>query len=619
MNTTSMIELSRPTYKINKPIRLIELFAGVGSQAMALRNIGAEFEHHKVVEFDKYAIASYNAIHGTDFKTTDITETKGNDLEIIDTDAYCYIVTYSFPCQDLSMAGAMKGMSKDSGTRSGLLWEVERLLNEVDELPQVLLMENVPQVISKKNVKDFHQWQRFLENKGYSNYVNTLNAKNYGVAQNRNRTFMVSILGEWNYKFPGPIPLEKTIKDYLEPEVDEKYYIDNERTNILLNNLKDKEMLSGGINVSKQGKVFDGSTEVASCLLARDYKGLGNQSMTAVAEPKICQKVGDRGTSNYSAKDISNTIPANPMSDRGQLLLEPMIVASRGRNPNNPSDRNKGAEMEQRLEPNSQGICNTLTTVQKDNLVLEKSTNEIQMLEVEQLVRVRKYEVDIEGLITCLREHKEKSKLTNKQISKNLNKPITLVEHWFRRDSSFAIPDEGVWYDLKELLNIKTDKFDKSIMEFEEKEGLYEKGNRYYYEKGIAPTLTTSTNEKIITGNNELQLFTNLSGGKWDKIHESARRVYNEEGIAPTIPTCGGGNIEPKVQTNYRIRKLTPKECWRLMGFTDEDYWKARTALEERFYNGKDKSSSQMYKMAGNSIVVDVLEEIFKNLFKTES
>lgn len=116
-------------YKITKPIRLIELFAGVGSQAMALKRLGANFEHYRVVEFEKCAIKSYNAIHGTDFEPMDITKIIGSDLGISDTDKYCYIMTYSFPCQDLSVAGKQKGMTKGSGTRSGLLWEVERLLN----------------------------------------------------------------------------------------------------------------------------------------------------------------------------------------------------------------------------------------------------------------------------------------------------------------------------------------------------------------------------------------------------------------------------------------------------------------------------------------------------------
>ena len=149
----SIFDFTHDVFKIDKPIRLIELFAGVGSQAMAMRDLGADFEHHRVVEFDKYAIASYNAIHGTDFPAMDITKVSGADLGIVDTDKWCYIMTYSFPCQDLSVAGLGKGMSKGSGTRSGLLWEVERLLNEVENLPQVLLMENVPQVHGKKNME----------------------------------------------------------------------------------------------------------------------------------------------------------------------------------------------------------------------------------------------------------------------------------------------------------------------------------------------------------------------------------------------------------------------------------------------------------------------------------
>lgn len=192
----------KPTYQITKPIRLIELFAGIGAQAKALENLGVDFEHYRICEFDKYAVKSYNAIHGTDFVTSDITRIGGVDLGIVDTDKYCYIMTYSFPCQDLSICGKQKGMSKGGNTRSGLLWEVERLLNEVDNLPDILVMENVIQVHSEKNRADFNKWISFLENKGYSNYYADLNAKNYGVAQNRNRCFMVSILGDYNYEFP---------------------------------------------------------------------------------------------------------------------------------------------------------------------------------------------------------------------------------------------------------------------------------------------------------------------------------------------------------------------------------------------------------------------------------
>ena len=300
MDNMTIFDMLYPTFKIDKPIRLIELFAGVGSQAMALRDLGADFEHYRVVELDKYAIASYNAIHGTDFQTMDITQVFGDDLAITDTNKYCYIMTYSFPCQDLSVAGKKQGMSKGSGTRSGLLWEVERLLGEVKELPQVLLMENVPQVISDANIADFHKWQDFLTEKGYTNYVEILNAKNFGVAQNRERCFMVSLLGQWNYKFPQPIPLTKTMADYLEDEVDEKYYINSDKANKLIQQL----MESGQLQKTQ---------EISYCLDANYWKGTTVEDFTNKHRRQlVCT---DLSINNPKVTDISNCITAR--QDRG--------------------------------------------------------------------------------------------------------------------------------------------------------------------------------------------------------------------------------------------------------------------------------------------------------------
>ena len=275
-------ENQKQELQINKPIRLIELFAGIGSQAMALRDLGVKFEHYRVVEFDKYAIKSYNAIHGTNFPTTDITNIHGDDLGIVDTDSYYYLLTYSFPCQDLSLAGKQAGMTKGSGTRSGLLWEVERLLNETENLPQILLMENVPQVHNKKNMADFHKWIEFLENKGYSNFWQDLNAKNYGVVQNRNRCFMVSILGDYIFEFPNPIELNKTMKDYLEDVVEEKYYIKNEKAQKLIQQLIGNGTLENKILTDRV--VVDGTIKnprerkIANCIKARYDSGISNQS-----------------------------------------------------------------------------------------------------------------------------------------------------------------------------------------------------------------------------------------------------------------------------------------------------------------------------------------------------
>ena len=213
----------------SKPIRLIELFAGIGSQAKALSNLGLTYEHWRVCEFDEHAVRSYNAVHGTNFAPSDITKTSAADLGITDTSMFTYLLTYSFPCQDLSPSGKGSGMGRGSGTRSGLLWEVERLLNECGELPQVLLMENVPQVHGQKNIAHFDEWIAFLESKGYSNYWKDLNAKDFSIPQNRVRCYMVSILGDHKYDFPVPKTLTKTLGDLLDKDVGTRYYLTDER------------------------------------------------------------------------------------------------------------------------------------------------------------------------------------------------------------------------------------------------------------------------------------------------------------------------------------------------------------------------------------------------------
>ena len=258
--------------EITKPIRLIELFGGIGSQAMALRDIGANFEHYKLIEFDKYAVASYNAIHGTNHTTHDIRDIHGKDLEITETDKYCYLMTYSFPCTDLSVAGKMAGMSKaewqeGKATRSGLLWEVERILKELpkDQLPQVLLMENVPQVHAEKNEADFNSWLDFLNSKGYINFYDDLNAKDYGIPQNRDRCFCVSLLTDefMEYDFPDKVKLEQVMSDYLEEEVDEKYYINTEKAKQLISDLIADGTLPTEQNRTEQNRTEQNSVPIA--------------------------------------------------------------------------------------------------------------------------------------------------------------------------------------------------------------------------------------------------------------------------------------------------------------------------------------------------------------------
>lgn len=488
-----LFDFTREPISITKPIRLIELFAGYGSQAMALKRIGAKFEHYRVVEFDKYAIASYNTVHGTDFPTMDITKVHAEDLNICDTNAFTYLLTYSFPCTDLSVAGKQAGMSKGSGTRSGLLWEVERILTEIrnsnGELPQILFMENVPQVHGKKNINDFEKWLGFLESLGYTNYWQDLNAKNYGVAQNRNRCFMFSFLGEYNYHFPQPIPLKKKLKDYLEDNVDEKYYINNEKADKLIKQLIDNGTLPqhnldrvievmADVNVigSLESK-FESTNriyDVWGCSPTLSTMQGGNQ------EPKILEakQLGfmDNGTGKHQSNTVydENALCPNITTVEGggtqQIkVCESQIVAMRGRNPDNPSDRTAGSLTEQRLEVNMQDLSNCLTSVQKDNLLLENNIQKVG------------------------------------QISSNGSQCGTVIS-----------------------------------------------------DNGISANLVAGTH----------------------------------------------GYVNSHIATQYRIRKLTPRECGRLMGVSDEDIDKMAAV----------NSNTQLYKQFGNSIVVDVMCAMFKNL-----
>ena len=213
-------------YKINKPIRLLEFFGGIGSQSTALERLGADFTSYKLIEIDKYCVRTYNILHKTNFSVCDIKNIHSEDLEILDQDEYTYIFTYSFPCQDISNAGSNEGFSKGSNTRSSLLWELERILVELsNNLPPVLIMENVPAILSKRNIGNFERWKEFLSEMGYRNFVSVLNSKDFGIPQNRDRCFMVSIKGDFEYIFPEKKTLTASLNDFLEENVSEKYFL----------------------------------------------------------------------------------------------------------------------------------------------------------------------------------------------------------------------------------------------------------------------------------------------------------------------------------------------------------------------------------------------------------
>lgn len=244
-NETNIFELLNDKYVLPKKVKLFESFSGIGCQRLAFNRLGIEVEMIGISEIDKYAIQSYNAIHGDTKNWGSICDIKGQYLPQID------VFTYSFPCTDLSKAGKQAGLNS---TRSGLVYEVLRILQElklVDRLPKCLIMENVVDLVQVKFIRQFQDIQLELEGLGYKNYAQTLNAKNYGVAQNRDRIFMVSVLGDKYYEFPKPIKLEKRLKDYLENYVDEKYYLSDTMVDYFEKHTKEMEEKGNGFRFNK--------------------------------------------------------------------------------------------------------------------------------------------------------------------------------------------------------------------------------------------------------------------------------------------------------------------------------------------------------------------------------
>lgn len=169
----------------------------------------------------------YNNIIATN-DMVDITKTKGRDFWMDDRENFDVFMSYSFPCQDLSLAGKLRGMDSDSGTRSSMIWQVGRILHEMKEmgqLPNVIMLENVPNLIGEKNRVNFNIWLNILEELGYMSYFKVLEATDYGIPQTRKRVFVISILGEYSYEFPQGWKLTKCLNDFLETDVDEKYYL----------------------------------------------------------------------------------------------------------------------------------------------------------------------------------------------------------------------------------------------------------------------------------------------------------------------------------------------------------------------------------------------------------
>lgn len=262
-------------------LKVIELFAGIGAQREALKRAGIEYEVVAISEIDKYALKAYELLHGATPNLGDIS--KIDKLPTAD------MWTYSFPCQSISLAGKLEGFEKGSNTHSSLLWEVQRLLataNDDGELPKYLIMENVKNLISKKFMPLFQVWLDYLSSLGYKNFYQVMNAKNYGVPQNRERVIMVSILDkDATFTFPESMELKTKLADLLEPSVDDKYFLSTKLIECF-SSMKNRNGLIRGLRFRPHDKKNDYAWTITTC-------------------------PGSRATDNF--------------------IIEPVIVASRGR------------------------------------------------------------------------------------------------------------------------------------------------------------------------------------------------------------------------------------------------------------------------------------------------
>lgn len=424
-------------------IKVLSLFSGIGAFEKALERQGIDYQLANYCEIDKYASKSYSLVHNVSEQLNlgDITQ-----IDTMDLDDNVDFLTHGSPCTNFSVAGKQAGGDKGSGTASSLMWYTVDIVKDIK--PKIVLWENVKNLLSKKHRHNFDSYIQVMDELGYNSYYKVLNAKDYGIPQNRERVYTVSIRKDIDsglFEFPQPMKLEHRLKDVLEHNVDEKYYLKDTKDFFIKNS-------------------FD-----------MESKGNGFRF-----EPHVEQNAS-----------ISKTITTRA-----------------------------GSRMD-------------------DNFIL---TN-----------------VDTD---------KEKFKFdsTNEEL-----KSIRL----------------GGVFDTEKSKHQAGSVWDK---------------------EGLSPTLDTMQGgwrQPCVVEENSTNKI--IPVGQVSSEGSQSGKVYSVEGVAPTICACTHGYAMGNIlHTNFRIRKLTPRECWRLMGFDDSDFDKVDGKL----------SNTQLYKQAGNSIVVNVLEAIYKQLFK---
>ena len=511
-------------------LKVFEAFSGIGAQHMALRNIGLNYEIVGTSDWDINATLSYNEIHSK----SKIDFAEGIDIEDIEQyllsisvssdgkkpltekqierysdekkrtiyNAFknvnnlgsivglnpedvpdCDLFTYSFPCTSVSLAGKQDGLEKGSGTSSSLLWECQKIIEA--KKPKYLMMENVKNLVGKKFKSFFDEWVTYLDEQGYNTYWKVMNAKDYGIPQNRERVFAISVLkdSDIGYDFPKEFPLKNRLKDLLETSVDEKFYISQDKVDKLLAKMLKPESLLCDQSMSGLDGKIRGYNEYSPSITAREYK-----------DPRLIR--------------VGNVNPSgNGMN--GEVYYE-------------------------------DGLAPTVTTNKGEGSKILKHESEYKVLG---------------GIYT------NDSPEFNRGVMKDLSRTLKANKH----DASVVFTNQKV---LQVGNIVDTGSWDNP------------QRGRIYSPDGVSPSLNTvgggGLEPKILIKNATKQGYLEAVDGDGVDLtypDSETRRGRVRKQISHTITTQDSLGV----YNDFRIRKLTPKECWRLMGFTDEDFFKAET------------------------------------------
>ena len=521
-----------------KTLKVLELFGGIGACSKALERLGIDYEIADYVEIDKYAVKSFNAIHDTNFEPQDICKW--------DKDINVDLIMHGSPCQDFSLAGKQAGGDKGSGTRSSLMYETIRIVEKLK--PKYVVWENVKNLLSKKHRHNFDAYLETMENLGYTNHYQVMNAKDYGIPQNRERVFTISILGGNNYKFPRE-------------------------------NIQECEVINPLKGISGKSWQFEQNVYSEDSILRSLKAGGGSGNIPKVIEDfefpskqELKLKLKDILEDNVDEKYYLSDEQVNKIkySKFAQDLKDPKCVEVNRKY--GIFDTEKQTHQAGSVYDKN-GLASTLDTMQggwRQPCIEEKSFVQ------------NKYEKFIEekGYIPEMfnpyneKEVKDVAPTQSTYCGSMTSSATVLIKNNTKQGYLEATDGDGCY-----------------IQNIDRKRGTVQ--------KEMIPTLKTSPDIGCVVAD-----YPKGVDITWNAIGDTTD-------IARTLTTACRTLSKSQMTTgvlenNLRIRKLTPKECWRLMGFDDEDFEKAE----------KVNSNTQLYKQAGNSIVVNVLEAIFKNLLK---